>query len=189
MHGEYGIAHKLLIQYYGSPPHAWGIPGWRRNQRTIHRFTPTCMGNTLVLPFASVSASVHPHMHGEYFRIGAANIDQGGSPPHAWGILVKQIRIANFARFTPTCMGNTGNIALTSIPVPVHPHMHGEYSMSRMRRYTVPGSPPHAWGILYNAQQELISYRFTPTCMGNTSTPKTALASDSVHPHMHGEYT
>ena len=73
------------------------------------------------------SAVVHPHMHGEYGGSKYQRSVSSGSPPHAWGILVKQIRIANFARFTPTCMGNTITLADIQNHGAVHPHMHGEY--------------------------------------------------------------
>ena len=30
------------------------------------RFTPTCMGNTVMLAVGLLAWAVHPHMHGEY---------------------------------------------------------------------------------------------------------------------------
>ena len=87
MRGEYLKHHdRVLDVMHGSPPHAWGIPrvsAYAAGDVAVHphmrgedasepiascsvmRFTPTCVGKTLVL---------HAMLH-----------STRGSPPHAWG--------------------------------------------------------------------------------------------------------
>ena len=94
------------------------------------RFTPTCMGNTSVSSADKRVSSVHPHMHGEYDRCACRYGRLFGSPPHAWGIRFFHYQAQFAQRFTPTCMGNTVVAALALVPSTVHPHMHGEYSIT-----------------------------------------------------------
>jgi len=66
--------------------------------------------------------------------------------------------------------------------------MHGEYIACLSRVIDSGGSPPHAWGIPSGHQAASLRPRFTPTCMGNTSTRIPTKPPPPVHPHMHGEY-
>ncbi len=72
--------------------------------------------------------AVHPHMRGEYILGVAADNFDDGSPPHAWGILLKLLNVSLLSRFTPTCVGNTSIVGLSPPDIPVHPHMRGEYA-------------------------------------------------------------
>src|SRR5450759_4164525 len=128
MRGEYYLRFRDIDSGYGSPPHAWGI---RRDLarpirqlrftptcvgNTIltflhglaYRFTPTCVGNTQGFGKTDQTVAVHPHMRGEY----DTNIP------------------------TWSCLS-------------VHPHMRGEYAGIWQDRSDSCGSPPHAWGIRY----------------------------------------
>ena len=112
----------------GSPPHAWGILTKLHSlsRQACTRFTPTCVGNTLIAIFLQQSFAVHPHMRGEYADGIPISGIYGGSPPHAWGILCSLSPpvclfgspphawgihahglIRRRSRFTPTCVGNT----------------------------------------------------------------------------------
>ncbi len=153
----------------GSPPPAWGIrrpgPGWRR------------------------SRPVHPHLRGEY------------APFKLWNQVAK--------RFTPTCVGNTSpSKPAASVPTgspppawgirqrsvgsrlfsPVHPHLRGEYDDERLRQAQEAGSPPPAWGIRPRRRFHAGADRFTPTCVGNTSSARANAPPAAVHPHLRGEY-
>ena len=107
MHGEYIIMIILNLLLNGSPPHAWGIPHVIIAEIRHLRFTPTCMGNTLVSAGSANAPAVHPHMHGEYRDCPCHNRCPEGSPPHAWGIPKFMLHPRVLVRFTPTCMGNT----------------------------------------------------------------------------------
>ncbi len=49
------------------------------------------------------------------------------------------------------------------------------------------GSPPHAWGRPSALRLRNRLHRFTPTCVGKTSTSSLHNQASSVHPHMRGE--
>ncbi len=53
--------------------------------------------------------------------------------------------------------------------------------------FNIFGSPPHAWGRLGSCSLNPSTHRFTPTCVGKTSTPFINAYLFSVHPHMRGE--
>ena len=87
MRGEYPCSQHLFCITSGSPPHAWGIHLYLASIPNRHRFTPTCVGNTLLDSSSLSPRSVHPHMRGEYSLFALAVLSYLGSPPHAWGIL------------------------------------------------------------------------------------------------------
>ena len=91
-------------------------------------------------------------------------------------------------RFTPTYMGNTPTKSQDIIFYSVHPHIHGEYDIWSLGRFSLRGSPPHTWGIQLSATRICLTFRFTPTYMGNTPTKSQDIIFYSVHPHIHGEY-
>ncbi len=66
--------------------------------------------------------------------------------------------------------------------------MRGEYAPAFRTPPLNIGSPPHAWGILPIFLSAMLSLRFTPTCVGNTSLQDSLSLPPPVHPHMRGEY-
>ena len=91
----------------GSPPDAWGRLCSNDQGRTSQRFTPTCVGKTLLGLHQRLPATVHPHMRGEDIMFEITTMDEGGSPPHAWGRPCRRAHRPAPARFTPTCVGKT----------------------------------------------------------------------------------
>ena len=89
----------------------------------------------------------HPHIHGEYLLGGNKMFDIIGSPPHTWGIpgVLPYATVAR--RITPTYMGNTRRTSHLLTTTKDHPHIHGEYRISRLSGQMTTGSPPHTWGI------------------------------------------
>ena len=87
MRGEYAARLRSRQPYFGSPPHAWGIPDEGRFHVPDSRFTPTCVGNTNCFTEQAKQLPVHPHMRGEYVLLEPGIAQDVGSPPHAWGIL------------------------------------------------------------------------------------------------------
>ena len=106
-------------------------------------------------------------------------------------------------------MGNTFLLVCCQRPLPVHPHVCGEYKspVSPSRRFL--GSPPRVWGIRfaracrpiycqvhphvcgeYGRRQKAchLPHRFTPTCVGNTDRDHHQSTDVKVHPHVCGEY-
>ena len=76
-------------------------------------------------------------------------------------------------RFTPTRVGNTVAADGRGRARAVHPHTRGEYAAIGAPIEDISGSPPHAWGILAGRDAVDVAPRFTPTRVGNTSTPAT----------------
>ena len=186
--GNTPASRNVSQRFPGSPPHAWGIHSPAGHLSEPARFTPTCVGNTSTVLSRTALTPVHPHMRGEYFIISDERRTRFGSPPHAWGIPLEVIRVCETVRFTPTCVGNTPPRRTGRRARSVHPHMRGEYLMSKPRVASADGSPPHAWGIPVMTSCSSISPGFTPTCVGNTLAPGTASRCPPVHPHMRGEY-
>ena len=105
--GEYVPSPLICSSSCGSPPRAWGIPGRRGAGHRPHRFTPTCVGNTMPRSVRFGAMAVHPHVRGEYVTYETPAIDSAGSPPRAWGI------------------PDTSDRAWRRRSV--HPHVRGEY--------------------------------------------------------------
>ena len=72
---------------FGSPPHAWGQLPSIEESLVVKRFTPTCVGTTMIQYDHHHRSTVHPHMRGDNFIPEELNWIPYGSPPHAWGQL------------------------------------------------------------------------------------------------------
>ncbi len=171
----------------GSPPRAWG----RRDMRWIlffrPRFTPTCVGKTPSRRVHEFLSTVHPHVRGEDESAWGVALRGPGSPPRAWGRRFSTWFILGIGRFTPTCVGKTSVDFYPCALVPVHPHVRGEDERTDPMSSVRPGSPPRAWGRRHRLRLDLISVRFTPTCVGKTDDGTDDTGMDTVHPHVRGE--
>ena len=167
MRGEDVHTNVVLLQIVGSPPHAWGRQVKKQNIMRELRFTPTCVGKTSHRTVQDQYSTVHPHMRGEDALYDRIIMNPPGSPPHAWGRLKYSTYPTRRNRFTPTCVGKTQSPAYLCTRAAVHPHMRGEDKGRDLEQYAGIGSPPHAWGRLFEI-----------------ATPPDA---KSVHPHMRGE--
>ena len=145
--GEYLSAHSRASSSAGSSPRAWGIHTALPRRATLRRFIPTCVGNTSIQAKRMSTASVHPHVRGEYMPEPLGLSTPTGSSPRAWGIQDTPFHHQRMIRFIPTCVGNTstarGNVSLAA----VHPHVRGEYSSRAFADMGLSGSSPRAWGI------------------------------------------
>src|SRR5437667_374698 len=87
--GEYDLLGLAVGSGGGSPPHAWGIRTNFNPPVPLVRFTPTRVGNTAQPALTPLPSPVHPHTRGEYQLNDPTVACRAGSPPHAWGILVR----------------------------------------------------------------------------------------------------
>ncbi len=110
-----------------------------------------------------------------------------GSPPHAWGRPWAKTIFAHLHRFTPTCVGKTGQSSIKRAYRPVHPYMRGEDGLVARAASANRGSPPHAWGRQPALNGPFHVARFTPTCVGKTTVCSRVSVMITVHPHMRGE--
>ena len=188
MRGEYSSPMFGGGQLMGSPPLAWGIPVWQFLLDAGDRITPTCVGNTEFWWCLGQIRQDHPHLRGEYPVRSLSGLPALGSPPLAWGIQTR-LSFANFStRITPTCVGNTSRPRHKRKRPRDHPHLRGEYPFSLFREYVKAGSPPLAWGILYESLPRSNCPGITPTCVGNTQDPAAEALAARDHPHLRGEY-
>ena len=153
----------------GSPPRAWGqlrkavggLPGGR--------FTPTCVGTTVSAPNGATRGPVHPHVRGDNTGWPWSPAPLDGSPPRAWGQRCPGFHANGKRRFTPTCVGTTEIVAPAASQGPVHPHVRGDNGKEKFIDNTQAGSPPRAWGQRTAVVCRPFSARFTPTCVGTTT--------------------
>ena len=108
--GEYVHKGRQAALDVGSSPRAWGILPARKLLRLIHRFIPTCVGNTGLPAAIPAALPVHPHVRGEYGHPGGHPGGPAGSSPRAWGIPGRVFLSIGIPRFIPTCVGNTTTV-------------------------------------------------------------------------------
>src|SRR5579884_2154703 len=114
------------VQSSGSPPRAWGRLSDHHEDDRRARFTPTCVGTTIVYRCTFILNSVHPHVRGDDDIRGQRQVVITGSPPRAWGRLNAVLADDQRARFTPTCVGTTVVEAFSSSVITVLPHVRGD---------------------------------------------------------------
>ncbi len=146
------------------------------------------MGNTAILAFFQIPASVHPHRRGEHWTRKPSRRVEFGSSPQAWGTPHHYICDAERERFIPTGVGNTCDYTTCRTARTVHPHRRGEHILISFGPTAEAGSSPQAWGTLPRWPQAAGTPRFIPTGVGNTRTPKVLNPIFSVHPHRRGEH-
>ena len=110
-----------------------------------------------------------------------------GSPPRLWGRRLAFAVAHPGRRFTPTCVGTTGDLCGLRRDRPVHPHVCGDDSGAASGGGVSPGSPPRVWGRPRRALDYRWPQRFTPTCVGTTCAIDRKPRIAPVHPHVCGD--
>ena len=64
----------------------WGIRKIKAQNGSIYGITPTYVGNTVDDLPDIFDIEDHPHLCGEYERMGERTMTEVGSPPPMWGI-------------------------------------------------------------------------------------------------------
>jgi len=187
VHGELASSRSTWASFIGSSPRAWGTPLVVQLDFEIGRFIPTCMGNSGSLTTPRRVLPVHPHVHGELGRARTSTTRMSGSSPRAWGTREYRGSRLRYARFIPTCMGNSLPANPIGSDTPVHPHVHGELAKALILEIFWDGSSPRAWGTRRGRMSETLVGRFIPTCMGNSGARWSSGRRWPVHPHVHGE--
>src|SRR5947209_4592394 len=113
----------------------------------LERFTPTCVGKTLIGLVLLLPRSVHPHLRGEDAVLRYCADPRSGSPPPAWGRLTPSPPTPAPCAVHPHLRGeDVPNLRSACRGFPVHPHLRGEDAPVPDCGGGVPGSPPPAWG-------------------------------------------
>ena len=131
--------------------------------------------------------AVHPHPRGESKTLVAYHSVMSGSPPPAWGKRFLACWHPIPRRFTPTRVGKAADYVGDVGKGEVHPHPRGESRQWLPGRVWGRGSPPPAWGKLYNLSPAHEAQRFTPTRVGKARASGRAAIPTPVHPHPRGE--
>ena len=172
----------------GSSPRVWGTPLCFPLVFPARRFIPTCVGNTPVIQAVGISSPVHPHVCGEHLTGASPCPCPFGSSPRVWGTPNHETLLRCLLRFIPTCVGNTLRMPRVCTAAAVHPHVCGEHRGIKRHKSVNAGSSPRVWGTLYFSAHSRLFSRFIPTCVGNTGSTRTPMASKPVHPHVCGEH-
>ncbi len=146
-----------------------------------------CVGTTPVAAGTDASHPFHPHVRGDNVALALQADGWYGSPPRAWGQLRLICQPLSRARFTPTCVGTTTGRTWAGSVTSVHPHVRGDNSLNWFLRNALGGSPPRAWGQRRLGSAWQRRCRFTPTCVGTTTTQLRPLRVGAVHPHVRGD--
>ena len=127
-------------------------------------------------------------MRGDYLGLNPAKKQGYGSPPRAWGLLESLALEVGLDRFTPTCVGTTVGQSRPFCCAAVHPHVRGDYRARVDVLDCDLGSPPRAWGLRGQAEEDGQRHGFTPTCVGTTDDDEVPVLLFPVHPHVRGDY-
>ncbi len=106
MCGENRVTVQEPYRVAGTPPRVWGKRSVSDSTDFPVRYTPTCVGKTVV----------HP----------VANRRQQGTPPRVWGKPISDGWAEEAERYTPTCVGKTFYKGQVYEFDTVHPHVCGE---------------------------------------------------------------
>ncbi len=111
-----------------------------------------------------------------------------GSPPHAWGQRASRAHKRGFVQVHPHMRGDNAPKKAFSVSVSGSPpHAWGQLGALK-RKMFCPGSPPHAWGQPVTINKNTGRVRFTPTCVGTTTTSFFATnRSTGSPPHAWGQ--
>ena len=185
--GELGISFFRRQPQNGSSPRAWGTRIKPLPKCILHRFIPTCVGNSYEVALSYRPTTVHPHVRGELPHDECGRVVRHGSSPRAWGTRLRAALCQYRRGFIPTCVGNSLSSMCLRRDLAVHPHVRGELRMPRRRLRPFYGSSPRAWGTLSSVLFTKCEYRFIPTCVGNSWENYLTRQQATVHPHVRGE--
>jgi len=171
----------------GSPPRAWGQCAGVCSLTVTTRFTPTGVGTMPPPATAFCPFPVHPHGRGDNALRYGQNQHEDGSPPRAWGQLLRRHLNPHRIRFTPTGVGTMTAGWRAAGGRSVHPHGRGDNCGSRRALGRVAGSPPRAWGQSLGRCSALVHARFTPTGVGTIALDFPLVTHFTVHPHGRGD--
>ena len=186
--GEHPMRVFAPVSPAGSAPRVRGTHCFTKRHRVGARFSPACAGNTRPARLARHCRTVQPRVCGEHSRWMLARTWPTGSAPRVRGTLTPACAILSIGRFSPACAGNTPRSGRWRAGISVQPRVCGEHSNGpdfavpssgsapRVRehprqvlaRIEASGSAPRVRGTQHRLPAEMLRYRFSPACAGNT---------------------
>ena len=188
MRGVYGITRRGERPAEGSSPHARGLRPARIVTADTYRIIPACAGFTDRLPARQVQDTDHPRMRGVYAEAFALPVIEGGSSPHARGLLVTPAEQESRGGIIPACAGFTAWWCGRVRPGWDHPRMRGVYRRVGSGPRPRLGSSPHARGLPARPATSRPQGRIIPACAGFTRRPRRSRWRGRDHPRMRGVY-
>ena len=185
--GEDVLGFDVETNSIETPPQAWGRPKAFCWWASMGGNTPTGVGKTTHPRHLSLLSLKHPHRRGEDPVILHTALDQGETPPQAWGRLPAKTVKRAIERNTPTGVGKTYITPKNFMMRLKHPHRRGEDQPWAFRRKKCLETPPQAWGRLGLIVTFSPQGGNTPTGVGKTNFCCTRLATPRKHPHRRGE--
>ena len=154
----------------------------------ITRFIPARAGNTGAGRHKLTGLPVHPRSRGEHLAARIAALGPPGSSPLARGTLRTRRATTNQHRFIPARAGNTETRPRRRSGLAVHPRSRGEHTRLMRISPKSTGSSPLARGTRTATVRPERRVRFIPARAGNTTAPRPAWDTLTVHPRSRGEH-
>ena len=186
--GEHARYRATAVSSDGSSPRLRGTQHTGERLHIDLRFIPAFAGNTYRRPAAGATRPVHPRVCGEHLPGSASASAAAGSSPRLRGTRPVEILGLGPQRFIPAFAGNTFARFNDPTPVPVHPRVCGEHSLSNRSDTLYSGSSPRLRGTPRRRQREHFYRRFIPAFAGNTAAASMPRSSTAVHPRVCGEH-
>ena len=188
MRGVYRCWRLRRVRFWGSSPHARGLPTVRPSSAVPVRIIPACAGFTAARPCARARSPDHPRMRGVY--PAAENVDYFfyGSSPHARGLHLPVLLAEYGEGIIPACAGFTRWPGASSLWPGDHPRMRGVYVDATAHQLRHRGSSPHARGLPCPPTSRILTRRIIPACAGFTGLGVFGASEVGDHPRMRGVY-
>ena len=148
--GELSKPSWAIVQLDGSSPLARGTQDLDRLGYVADRFIPAYAGNSQLRQPPLSAPAVHPRLRGELDILRGKWESPDGSSPLTRGTLNAGRGSRNFyAGSSPLTRGTRLVFTGSIFPIPVHPRLRGELSVSSFRSPSSPGSSPLTRGTHY----------------------------------------
>ena len=188
MRGVYVSRVACVCVCAGSSPHARGLPLPIRVIPGGCRIIPACAGFTGGRSRRPPGRGDHPRMRGVYCPRACSGRDRAGSSPHSRGLPVRVGDPGHEGGIIPACAGFTRARARHQSWPRDHPRMRGVYEYTGTIAHMMPGSSPHARGLLISAIRLSVISGIIPACAGFTGWELWAGYGVRDHPRMRGVY-
>lgn len=124
-------------------PHTRGKPVLQCRIHHLHRFIPSCEGQTLFSLISNTLRMIHPLLRGADAAFAPVSLSPYDSSPLARGKQTMTEAEFDKWRFIPSCKGQTNNCVCKGFHTVIHPLLRGADNFSRAcLLYTCDSSPP-----------------------------------------------
>ena len=170
LRGELKSIEGIDICWCGSSPLTRGTQSKALPRTVPRRFIPAYAGNSQLRQPPLSAPAVHPRLRGELDILRGKWESPDGSSPLTRGTLNAGRGSRNFyAGSSPLTRGTRLVFTGSIFPIPVHPRLRGELSVSSFRSPSSPGSSPLTRGTPQQISGATGIPRFIPAYAGNSA--------------------